>query len=100
VKLKPDMRVKAGVMPGVRNLEGTGEIARRLPATATVPFSFDDLPELEIIAKAAGVHGEASKNPTSLIQAIEKALHPSANRQSTTSDGVREPACPQPEDVP
>jgi DNA-binding NarL/FixJ family response regulator len=100
IRLKPDVVVKDWVMPGVRNLEVTGEIARRLPATAIVLFSFHDLPQLEIIAKAAGVHGVASKNLSSLTQAIEKALHPSANHQSTTSDGLTEPACPQPEDVP
>jgi DNA-binding NarL/FixJ family response regulator len=99
VELKPDVLVKDWVMPGVSNLEVTREIARRLPATAIVLFSFHDLPELETIAKAAGVHGVASKNLSSLIQAIEKALHSSANRQSTTRDGITEPVRPQPDDV-
>jgi DNA-binding NarL/FixJ family response regulator len=99
LELKPDVLVKDWVMPGVSNLDVTREIARRLPATAIVLFSFHDLPELETIAKAAGVHGVASKNLSSLIQAIEKALNSSANRQSATSDGVAEPARSQPEDV-
>jgi len=99
LELKPDVLVKDWVMPGVSNLDVTREIARRLPATAIVLFSFHDLPELETIAKAAGVHGVASKNLSSLIQAIEKALHSSAYRQSASSDGVTEPARSQPEDV-
>jgi len=99
LELKPDVLVKDWVMPGVSNLEITREIARRLPATAIILFSFHDLPELEGIAKAAGVHGVASKNLSSLIQAIEKALHSSAYRQSATSDGVTEPVRSQPEDV-
>jgi DNA-binding NarL/FixJ family response regulator len=86
-------------MPGVSNLEITREIAGRLPATAIILFSFHDLPELESIAKAAGVHGVASKNLSSLIQAIEKVLHSSANRQSATGDASTERAHPQPEDV-
>ena len=86
-------------MPGVSNLEVTCEISRRLLGTAIVLFSFHDLPALEIIAKAAGVHGVASKNLSSLIQAIEKELHFSANRQSASSDGITLPAPPQPEDV-
>ena len=99
MELKPDVLVKDWVMPGVSNLEVTREIARRLPATAIVLFSFHDLPELETIAKAAEVHGVASKNLSSLILAIEKALNSSANRQSTTGDGITEPARPQSEDV-
>jgi DNA-binding NarL/FixJ family response regulator len=99
MELKPDVLVKDWVMPGVSNLEITREIARRLPATAIILFSFHDLPELESIAKAAGVHGVASKNLSSLIQAIEKVLHSSANRQSATGDASTEPAHPQPEGV-
>jgi DNA-binding NarL/FixJ family response regulator len=99
IELKPDVLVKDWVMPGVSNLEVTREIASRLPSTAIVLFSFHDLPELEAIAKAVGVHGVASKNLSSLIQAVEKALHFSANRQSASSDGITLPACPQPEDV-
>jgi|GEM_PF-6776807 len=86
-------------MPGVSNLEITQEIARRLPATAIVLFSFHDLPEMEILAKAAGVHGVASKNLSSLIQAIEKALNSSANRQSAVGNGTTQPALHQSEAV-
>ena len=64
--LKPDVLVKDWVMPGVSNLEISREIAGRLPATAIVLFSFHDLPEMEIIAKAAGVHGVASKSLSSV----------------------------------
>src|ERR1700730_2839777 len=64
--LSRDVLVKDWVMPGVSNLEITQEIARRLPATAIVLFSFHDLPEMEIIAKAAGVHGVASKSLSSV----------------------------------
>jgi DNA-binding NarL/FixJ family response regulator len=99
VELKPDVLMKDWVMPGVSNLEVTREIARLLPATAIILFSFHDLPELETIAKAAGVHGVASKNLSSLIRAIEKVLRSSANRQSATDEGIREPAHPQPQDV-
>jgi DNA-binding NarL/FixJ family response regulator len=99
LELKPDVLVKDWVMPGVSNLDVTREIARRLPATAIVLFSFHDLPELEAIAKAAGVHGVASKNLSSLIQAIEKALNSSANRQSASDYGIANSAHSQPEDV-
>jgi len=77
----------------------TQEIARRLPATAIVLFSFHDLPEMEILAKAAGVHGVASKNLSSLIQAIEKALNSSANRHSAVGNGTTQPALHQSEAV-
>ena len=99
IELKPDVLVKDWVMPGVSTLEVTREIARRLPDTAIVLFSSHDLSELETIAKAAGVQAVASKNLSSLIQAVEKALHSSANRQSASSDGITLPARPQPEDV-
>src|ERR1700732_3481829 len=91
LELKPDVLVKDWVMPGVSNLEVTREISRRLPATAIILFSFHDLPELESIAKAAGVHGVASKNLSSLIQAIEKALNSSANGQSAVGNGAFQP---------
>jgi DNA-binding NarL/FixJ family response regulator len=91
--------VKDWVMPGVSDLEIGREIARRLPATAIVRFSFHDLPEMESIAKAVGVHGVASKNRSSLIQAIEKALNSSANGQSAVGNGAIQPALPQSEDV-
>jgi hypothetical protein len=70
-----------------------------LPATTIILFSFHDLPELETIARAAGVHGVASKNLSSLIEAIEKALNSSANRPSARDDGITYPNHPQPEDV-
>src|SRR3984957_19147111 len=99
MELKPDVLVKDWVMPSVSNLEITREIARRLPATAIILFSFHDLPELEAIAKAAGVHGVASKNLSSLVQAIEKALNSLATRQSASVDSITDPARPQPDDV-
>jgi DNA-binding NarL/FixJ family response regulator len=99
IELKPDVLVKDWVMPGVSNLEITREIARLLPATAIILFSFHDLPELETIAKAAGVHGVASKKLSSLIEAIEKALNSLANRPSARDDGITEPNHLQPEDV-
>jgi hypothetical protein len=58
----------------VSNLEITREIAGPLPATAIVLFSFHDLPEMEAIAKAGGVHGVASKNRFSLIHSDRKGL--------------------------
>ena len=99
MELKPDVLVKDWVMPGVSNLEITREIAKLLPATAIILFSFHDLPELETIARAAGVHGVASKNLSSLIEAIEQALNSSANRPSARDDGITERSHPQPEDV-
>jgi DNA-binding NarL/FixJ family response regulator len=96
IELKPDVLVKDWVMPGVSNLEITREIARLLPA---ILFSFHDLPELETIAKAAGVHSVASKKLSSLIEAIEKASNSSANRPSARDDGITEPNHLQPEDV-
>jgi two-component system nitrate/nitrite response regulator NarL len=99
MELKPDVLVKDWVMPAVGDLEVRREIARRLPATAIVLFSFHDLPEMESIAKAAAVHGVASKNLSSLIQAIEKALNSSANGQSAVGNGAIQPALPQSEDV-
>jgi DNA-binding NarL/FixJ family response regulator len=42
LELKPDVLVKDWVMPGVSNLEVTREIARRLPETPIVLFSFHD----------------------------------------------------------
>ena len=99
MELKPDVLVKDWVMPGVSNLEISREIAGRLPATAIVLFSFHYLPEMESIATAAGVHGVASKNLSSLIQAIEKALNASANGQSAVGNGAIQPALPQSEDV-
>ena len=99
MELKPDVLVKDWVMPGVSDLEISREIARRLPATAIVLFSFHDLPEMESIAKAVGVHGVVSTNRSSLIQAIEKALNSSANGQSAVGNGAIQPALPQSEDV-
>jgi DNA-binding NarL/FixJ family response regulator len=99
LELKPDVLLKDWVMPGVSNLEVTREIAKRLPDTAIVLFSFHDLPELEAIAKAAGVHGVASKNLSSLIQAIEKALNSLVTRQSASVDSITDPARPQSDDV-
>jgi DNA-binding NarL/FixJ family response regulator len=99
LELKPDVLVKDWVMPGVSNLEVTREISRRLPDTAIVLFSFHDLPELEAIANAAGVHGVASKNLSSLIPAIEKALKSLANRQSASVDAITDPVRSQPDNI-
>jgi hypothetical protein len=54
---------------------------------------------METIAKATCVHDVASIDLSSLIQSGESALYSSANRQSTSSDGITLPARPQPEDV-
>jgi DNA-binding NarL/FixJ family response regulator len=56
VELKPDVIVKDWVMPGMDSIELTRQIATLSPDTAIVIFSFYDMPELEVAAKAAGVH--------------------------------------------
>jgi DNA-binding NarL/FixJ family response regulator len=86
LELRPDVLVKDWIMPGVSNLEITRQISKVLPDTAIVIFSFFDIPELENIAKSAGVHGVASKDLSSLISAIENVLHGSANRKPALSN--------------
>ena len=98
LELKPDVLVKDWVMPGVSNLEVTRQISELVPATAIVLFSFYDLPELEEIAKAAGVHGVASKNLSSLIAAIENVLG-SPRSSLPTANGLAGKPAVEPPDV-
>ena len=91
IELKPDVLVKDWVMPGMDNAELTREIFKTLPNLAIVIFSFYDLPELETIAKAVGVHCVASKNLASLIAAIETVLQSSAHGPSGSDSSVSEP---------
>lgn len=78
--LKPHVIVKDWVMPGVDSIELTRQISAHSPDTAIVIFSFYDMPELEIAAKAVGVHRVATKNVSSLIAAVEDMLRSAANR--------------------
>src|ERR1700733_5539065 len=80
IELKPDVLVKDWVMPGMDNIELAREICKLSPDTAIVIFSFHDLPKLESLAKAAGVHAVATKDLSSLISAVEAVQHYSANR--------------------
>ena len=86
IELKPDVLLKDWVMPGVSNLEVTAQIAKLLPETTIVLFSFYDIPQLEGIAKAAGVNSVASKDLSSLIAAIESALRSSVSRHLATTE--------------
>jgi DNA-binding NarL/FixJ family response regulator len=96
VELRPDVLLKDWVMPGVSNLEITAQIAKLLPGTVIVLFSFYEIPDLERIAKAAGLQGVASKNLSSLIAAIEPALQSVASRPPST-DSITRPIPRQPE---
>ena len=98
MELNPDVLLKDWVMPGVSNLEVTAQIAKLLPDTAIVLFSFYDIPDLERIAKAAGVHGVASKNLSSLIAAVENALQSVASRPPSEGS-ITKPIPRQPEEV-
>jgi DNA-binding NarL/FixJ family response regulator len=80
IELKPDVLVKDWVMPGMDSIELTGQISKLSPDTAVVIFSFHDLPKLESLARAAGVHAVATKDLSSLISAVEAVQHHSANR--------------------
>src|SRR3979490_3413730 len=80
IELKPDVLVKDWVMPGMDSIELTRQISKFSPDTAIVIFSFYDMPELIVAAKAAGVHRVATKNISSLIAAIEDVLRPPSNR--------------------
>jgi CheY-like chemotaxis protein len=77
---------------------GGGKFAAK-PAQTLKRYKNQWSSEMESIAKAAGVHGVASRNLSSLIQAIEKALNSSANGQSAVGNGAIQPALPQSEDV-
>ena len=99
IELKPDVLVKDWVMPGMDSTELTREIFKALPNLAIVIFSFYDLPELQTIAKAAGVHCVASKNLSSLIAAIETVLQSSGRSLSAADSTASEPAPDQPGNV-
>jgi DNA-binding NarL/FixJ family response regulator len=92
IELKPDVLVKDWVMPGMDSIELTRQISNLSPDTAIVIFSFYDMPELIVAAKAAGVHRVATKNISSLIAAIEDVLHSSANRLISHSESVAQPS--------
>ncbi len=95
IESKPDVIIKDWVMPGMDSVELTRQISAHSPDTAIVIFSFYDMPELEIAAKAAGVHRVATKNVSSLIAAIEDVLRSSANRLITSGKSVNH-ASPDP----
>ena len=92
IELKPDVVVKDWVMPGMDSIELTRQIFARSPDTAIVIFSFYDMPELELAAKAAGVHRVATKNIASLIGAIEDVLRSSANRLLSLTESATQPS--------
>jgi DNA-binding NarL/FixJ family response regulator len=88
LELKPDVLVKDWVMPGMDQTALTREISKALPNTAIVIFSFYEMPELEIAAKAAGVHRVATKNLASLIAAIEDVLRASTNKKTAAPEAT------------
>jgi DNA-binding NarL/FixJ family response regulator len=95
IELKPDVVVKDWVMPGMDSIELTRQISARSPDTAIVIFSFYDMPELEMAAKAAGVHRVATKNVASLITAVEEVLRSSPNRLINSGESLNH-ASPDP----
>jgi DNA-binding NarL/FixJ family response regulator len=95
IELKPDVIVKDWVMPGMDSIQLTREISTHSPGTAIVIFSFYDMPELVVAAKAAGVHRVATKNIATLIPAIEDVLRSSANRLIGSSESTNQ-ASPDP----
>jgi two-component system, NarL family, response regulator NreC len=99
IELKPDVMVKDWVMPGMDGVELTRQLAKAVPDTAIVIFSFYDLPQLKSIAKAAGVHGVASKDLSSLISAIEDVLRTVRTKPASAVDLTPVPSSPQPEDA-
>lgn len=99
IELKPDVMVKDWVMPGMDGVELTRQLAKAVPDTAIVIFSFYDLPELQSIAKAAGVHGVASKDLSSLISAIEEVLRGARMKPASAVDVTPNPPSAQPEDA-
>jgi DNA-binding NarL/FixJ family response regulator len=98
VELKPDVIVKDWVMPGMDSIELTRQIATLSPDTAIVIFSFYDMPELEIAAKAGGVHRVATKNIATLIPAIEDVLRSSANRLISSSESANQASADPPKE--
>jgi DNA-binding NarL/FixJ family response regulator len=92
VELKPDVLVKDWVMPGMDSIELTRQISTLSPDTAIVIFSFYDMPELIVAAKAAGVHRVATKNISSLIAAIEDVLRSPSNRLISSGEPVTQPS--------
>src|SRR3981081_2037889 len=79
IELKPDVIVKDWVMPGMDSIELTRQISKCSPDTAIVIFSFYDMPEMIVAAKAAGVHGVATKNMSSLISPVKDVPTPPSN---------------------
>ena len=92
IELKPDVLVKDWVMPGMDSIELTRQISALSPDTAIVIFSFYDMPELIVAAKAAGVHRVATKDISSLIAAIEDVLRSPSNRLISHSESVAQPS--------
>lgn len=95
IKLKHDVLVKDWVMHGMDSTELTREIFKTLPNLAIAISSFYDLPELETIAKTAGVHCVASKNLSCLIAAIETVLQSSARGLPASDIVTGEPTSEQ-----
>jgi DNA-binding NarL/FixJ family response regulator len=98
VELKPDVIVKDWVMPGMDSVELTRQICTQSPDTAIVIFSFYDMPELELAAKAAGVHRVATKDIASLIPAIEDVLRASRNRTISPSESTNQASTDPPKE--
>src|ERR1700716_2679354 len=98
IELKPDVLVKDWVMPGMDSIELTRQISRLSPDIAIVIFSFYDMPELIVAAKAAGVHRVATKNISSLIAAIEDVLCSPSNRLSGPSESAPQPSLDPPKE--
>ena len=92
IELKPDVIVKDWVMPGMDSIELTRQISKLSPNTPIVIFSFYDMPELIVAAKAAGVHRVATKNISSLIAAIEEVLHSPSIRLISHSESAAQPS--------
>jgi len=92
IELKPDVLVKDWVMPGMDSIELTRQISKLSPNTAIVIFSFYDMPELIVAAKAAGVHRVATKNISSLIAAVDNVLRSPSNRLMGPSESVTQPS--------
>jgi len=76
----------------------TREIRAQSPDTAIVIFSFYDMPELELAAKAAGVHRVATKDIASLIPAIEDVLRASRNQQISPSESTNQVSADPPKE--
>ena len=92
IELKPDVIVKDWVMPGMDSIELTRQISKLSPDTAIVIFSFYDMPELIVAAKAAGVHRVATKNMSSLIAAVDDVLRSPSNQLIGPSESVTQPS--------